>query len=154
MSISIEAGHYVINLSFKVKDNIMPNNRQQAQQRLALLARRFERDKNFHEEYVTFMSKIIQDGYSSLVSQDDLMKNDGRIWYLPHHSVYQPRKNTLRVVFDCVARFKGTSLNERLLQSPNLTNTLVDVLIRFRQEEVVLMGDIVCFVFRVLIQFI
>lgn len=147
MSISIEAGHYVINLPFKVKDNIMPNNRQQAQQRLALLARRFEREKNFHEEYVTFMSKIIQDGYSSLVSQDDLMKNDGRIWYLPHHNVYQPRENKLGVVFDCAARFKGTSLNERLLQSPNLTNTLVDVLIRFRQEEVVLMGDIVCFVF-------
>jgi len=141
-SISIEAGHYVINLPFKVKDNIMPNNRQQAQQRLALLARRFERDKNFHEEYVTFMSKIIQDGYSSIVSQDDLMKNDGRIWYLPHHGVYHPRKNKLRVVFDCAARFKGTSLNERLLQGPNLTNTLVGVLIRFRQEEVALMGDI------------
>ena len=37
-------------------------------------------------------------------------------------------------MFDCAARFKGTSLNEQLLQGPNLT--------RFREEEIAFMGDI------------
>ena len=42
-------------------------------------------------------------------------KWDGKVWYLPHHSVYHPNKpNTIRVVFDCSAHFKGLSLNNLL----------------------------------------
>ena len=46
------------------------------------------------------------------------------------------------MVFDCSAKFGGTSLNEQLLQGPDLTNSLVGVLTRFRQEPVAFMGDI------------
>ena len=45
------------------------------------------------------------------------------------------------MVFDCSARFGGISLNDELLQGPELTNPLVGVLTRFRQEPVVFMGD-------------
>ena len=45
-------------------------------------------------------------------------------------------------VFDCSARFGGTSLNDKLLQGPDLTNQLVGVLTRFRKEPMVFMGDI------------
>ncbi|XDV39580.1 hypothetical protein PO909_008806 [Leuciscus waleckii] len=51
-------------------------------------------------------------------------------------------KRSLRVVFDCGATFKGTSLNQQLLQGPNLTSTLLGVLLRFRLEPVAVMGDI------------
>ena len=34
------------------------------------------------------------------------------------------------------------SLNDQLLQGPNLTNTLIGTLLRFRQEGIVIMGDI------------
>lgn len=43
---------------------------------------------------------------------------------------------------DCAATYQGVSLNDRLLQGPDLTNTLVGVLLRFRQEPVALMADI------------
>jgi hypothetical protein len=56
--------------------------------------------------------------------------------------VYHPKKNKLRVVFDCAAKFGGTSLNDQLLQGPNLTNTLLGTLLRFRQDNVAVMGDI------------
>lgn len=46
------------------------------------------------------------------------------------------------MVFDCAAVFKGTSLNCQLLHSPDLTNSLIGVLIKFRQEPVALMADI------------
>ena len=38
--------------------------------------------------------------------------------------------------------YKGTSLNQQLLQGPDLTNPLIGVLIRFRKESVAVMEDI------------
>ena len=48
----------------------------------------------------------------------------------------------IRVVFDCSARYNGTSLNDQLMQGPDLTNSLVGVLQRFRREPVAIMADI------------
>ena len=59
------------------------------------------------------------------------------VWYLPHHPVLHPQKaDKTRVVFDCAARFQNTSLNDQLLQGPDLTNSLVGVLLRFCQEQI------------------
>ena len=40
------------------------------------------------------------------------------------------------------AKYRGSSLNDKLLQGPDLTNSLVGVLMRFRQESVALMADV------------
>ena len=67
----------------------------------------------------------------------------GHIWYLPHHGVFHPKKpNKLRVVFDCSATFDGESLNHMLMQGPDLTNSLVGILCRFRKHEVAVTCDI------------
>ena len=46
------------------------------------------------------------------------------------------------MVFDCTARYKGTSLNDQPLSGPDLINSLLGVLLRFRQEPVSLSSDI------------
>ena len=48
----------------------------------------------------------------------------------------------MRVVFDCAVRFRETSLNDQLLQGPDLTNNLTGVFLQFRQEPVALMADV------------
>ena len=48
----------------------------------------------------------------------------------------------IRVVFDCSAKFQGVSLNDCLMQGPDLTNSLVGVLTRFREDPVAFMGDV------------
>ena len=88
------------------------------------------------------MCKIIEKGYAKRVSPDCLEQDDGKVWFLPHHGVYHPQKEKLRVVFDCAARYQGTSLNDKLLQGPCLTNTLIGTLPRFREETIAFMGDI------------
>lgn len=45
-------------------------------------------------------------------------------------------------MFDCSAEFEGHSLNRELLQGPDLTNSLLGVLCRFRQETVAFACDI------------
>ena len=64
-------------------------------------------------------------------------------WCIPHHGVYHHKKpEKLRVVFDCSGNFQGHSLNRHLLQGPYLTNSLVGVLRRFKQEPVAFACDI------------
>ena len=141
-SVCFENGHYTVGLPFKSENVTMPNNRKQAEQRLTSLSRKLENDSEFHDSYKDFMDKIIAEGYAQKVPTEKLLQDDGRVWYLPHHGVFHPKKRKLRVVFDCAAKFKGTSLNEQLLQGPNLTNTLIGTLTRFREEETAIMGDI------------
>lgn len=85
---------------------------------------------------------MIDKGYAEVVPQEEVDQVEGRTWYIPHHAVYHPKKNTLRVVFDCGATYQGVSLNTELLQGPDLTNSMVGVLLRFCQEPIAMMADI------------
>jgi len=120
----------------------LPNNFAVAKQRMLGLRRKFVNDPTLHKEYSSYLNKVIVKGYAEQVLPDQLQCGGGKVWYIPHHSVYHPRKGSLRVVFDCGATYKGTSLNSQLLQGPNLTSSLFGVLTRFRQEPVAVMGDI------------
>lgn len=92
--------------------------------------------------YTEFLNEVINKGYAEVVPQQELKRKDGKLWYIPHHGVYHPQKQTIRVVFDCGVTFQGKSLNSELFQGPDLTSTLFDVLTRFRQEPVAVMTDI------------
>ena len=63
--------------------------------------------------------------------------------------MYHPQKSTVRVVFDCSATLEGHSLNDKLLQRPDLTSNLLGILTRFRQEKYAFMGDIERMLFQV-----
>ena len=68
---------------------------------------------------------------------------DGDTWHIPHHGVNHPHKpGKIRVVFECSAKFVGLSLNSMFYKGPDLTNSLVGVLTRFREDRVAVMADI------------
>lgn len=134
-------GHYSISLPLRNKDMKMPNNRKLAERTLNLRWK-FVKNPTFHAEYSAFLGGIIEKGYAIKVFSKDLGHDDGKVWYLPHHRVYHPKKQKIRVVFDCSASYQGTTLNEQLLQGPNLTSTLLGVITRFRKEEVAVMADV------------
>ena len=82
-------------------------------------------------------------GYARKLTKEEAATVSQTTWFLPHHPVSNPNKpGKVRVVFDAAARFSGTSLNEQLMQGPNLTNDLSGVLIRFREEEIAFSADI------------
>ena len=71
------------------------------------------------------------------------LRDDEEFWFLPIFAVYHPRKpGQARVVFDSSAQFRGSSLNEVLLTRPDLTDSLLGVLLRFRQGPVEVVADV------------
>ena len=134
--------HYEFCLPFKNSIQRLPDNQFVAKQRLTSLKRRLQSDSHLHKDYNDFMQMIIDRNFAEEVPTSEIQRSDGKVWYLPHHGVYHAKKKKLRVVFDCSSRFKGISLNDSLLQGPNLTASLIGVMIRFRQEPTAVMGDI------------
>ncbi|MEL7338835.1 MAG: DUF1759 domain-containing protein [Bacteroidota bacterium] len=133
-------GHYMLPLPLKNPAVKLPNNRKQAEQRLKKLRKRFQNDQNFFKDYKAFMEEVIDKGYAQRSTSD---VSDGKLWYIPHFGVYDPNKpGKIRIVFDCSAEYGGTSLNQNLMSGPDLTNQLIGVLMRFRQEKVAFMADI------------
>ena len=144
-----EAGHHVLPLPFRDDEISLPDNQKQACSRLNSLRRRLASDETKMTEYKEFMNKMFEKGYAEEVPVKDLERNDGRVWYIPHHGVNHPKTGKFRVVFDCSAKFAGVSLNDSLLQGPNLTNSLLAVLLCFRQESVALSADIEAMFYQV-----
>ena len=63
--------------------------------------------------------------------------------YLPIGEVESPDKTTkCRLVFNAAAKMDGLSLNDALEKGPCLMNSLFDVLIGWRQNEVTFAGDV------------
>ena len=96
------------------------------------------------------MGKVFEDDHAE--PAPPLMENE-ECWYLPTFGDYHPQKpNQIRVVFDSSAQEDGVSINNVLLTGPDLNNSLLGVLIRFRKDPVAIMADIqkmfYCFLVR------
>ena len=134
------SGHYELPLPFKNDDTILPNNRYQALQRLTHLKNKFQRNLTFCSHYKEFMNTLMRNGYAKKSTDS---ATEGKCWYIPQHGVYNENKpNKIRVVFDCSTEYQGRSLNNELMSGPDLTNQIIGVLIRFRQEPIAIMADI------------
>lgn len=56
-------------------------------------------------------------------------------------TLYHPRKGKIRVMFDCSAKYCGTSLNDHVLKGPDLNISLVGVLCHFQKHPVTFSCD-------------
>ncbi|XP_068726591.1 uncharacterized protein [Montipora capricornis] len=140
-SARIVDGHYQFALPWRFQTPCLPRNRSVAARRLKALKRRFLADPVLFEKYKDTINQYIANGHArKVLNPDD--PSPGKLWYLPHHPVFHPGKpNKMRVVFDCAARFRETSLNDQSLQGPDLTSNLTGVLLGFQQGPVALVAD-------------
>ena len=117
----------------------MPNNKHQAVKRLMGLKKRFIKESKFFLDYKQYMNDLLEKAYARRCNETPT----GKTWYIPHHAVYHPSKpGKIRVVYDCNAKFEGKSIKKELLPDLDLTNQIVSVLIRFREEKAVVMADV------------
>ena len=142
-SVEVQNGHYQLPLLWKPSDVELLNNLVVAKQRLSSLKRRFTKDDDFQGKHTKVISSYLQQGFAQQVPHEHLNNHTGPTWYMPHHAVTNLRKpDKVRVVFDCATKYKGTSLNDNLIRGPDLVNSLIRVLMRFRKERVALVADV------------
>ena len=142
-SLKLKDGHYQIALPWKQYPPFLPYNRFMAERRLQTLKKRFLLDSELLGNYKATIEQYLSKGHARRVPLNEINVEDKLLWYLPHHPVLKKTGKT-RVVFDCAAKHMGTSLNDQLLTGPDLTNSIVGVLMRFREEQVALSADIEC----------
>ena len=146
-------GHYEMPLPLKNAEVVLPNNRELALRHLIPLKKRFSSCRSYQDQYTAFLDSMFKNGHAEKVSTPDPTdgsKINSRVWYIPRHGVFHPKKpSMIRVVFDCSAIFKKESLNKHLLQGPDLTNNLCGVLCRFRLESVAFMCHIEAMFYQV-----
>ncbi|XP_064647084.1 uncharacterized protein LOC135499944 [Lineus longissimus] len=138
-------GHYEMPLPFKGNRPELPESRGKALRRLNQLKLKLNREPAYRDKYVAFMQRMIDKGDAELVPLDaqSSKEHSSQHWYVPHFGVVNAKKpDKVRVVFDCQAECAGHSINKHLLQGPDLTNSLLGVLCRFRQETVAITCDV------------
>ena len=140
--ITQEDGHYKMPLPFKKNHPPLRSNKELTLKRLEHLKRKLRNNETFKKHYYTFMNELFEKGYAE--DAPPVTDDDKQVFYIPHHGVYNINKpGKIRVVFDCSAKTPDfVSLNDCLLQGPDLTNSLLGVLCRFRIGPVAFLCDI------------
>ena len=135
-------GKYEVPMLWKKIDSRLPNNHETALRRLRSLHKWFLGNPDLFEKYKKIINTFLKEGYARKMTKETINTSD-KTCYLPHHPVFHPQKpGKVRVVFDAAAKYKGKSLNKELFTGPDLLNILVDVLRRFQNHKIALVGDV------------
>ena len=135
-----EANCWVAPLPFRPNRPRLPNNMQHAINRLTSLRRMLEKKQGMKEHFFKFMQAMFD---ADQAEPAPALTPQQERWYLPIFGVYHPQKrDQIRVVFDSSAKHEGISLNDVLLRGPDMNNTLLGVLMRFRREPIAVTADI------------
>ena len=135
--------HYITSLLWKESNSILPNNKSLALSHLYNLERKLAKHLQGRQMYTETMKEYIKKGCARKLSDKEANTISPRTNYIPHHSVTNINKlNKLRIVFDPAAKFSNTSLNQHLLKGPDLLSSLVGILLRFREGQYAVIGDI------------
>ena len=115
------------------------DNRTIVEAKLKHLKKRFSRNKQYHEDYARFMEDVIQKEYAEKSFQQVQQR---KTWFIPHHGVYHLSKpHKIRFIFDCSAEYNGGSINKKIMSGPDLTNQIISILLKFRENVVPIMDD-------------
>ncbi|KAK3105444.1 hypothetical protein FSP39_025380 [Pinctada imbricata] len=133
-------GKWTAPLPFRPNRPRLPNNHGQALRRAMILDASLKKDPTKRDHAVEFMRNIIEKGHAEPAPP---LRPEEECWYLPIFGIYHPMKpGKIRMVFDSSAKFQDISLNSVLLTGPDLTNSLIGVLMRFRMDKIAVTADI------------
>ncbi|XP_055605866.1 uncharacterized protein LOC129754035 [Uranotaenia lowii] len=137
-------GRFETGLLFKHPEQRFPNSFSMAERRLQSLEKRLAKDPFLENKIREQIQQYLEKGYAHLATTQELQNTDPeKTWYLPLGVVQNPKKpEKIRLIWDAAARVQGISFNDALLTGPDLLTSLPDILVRFRQRDIAITGDI------------
>ena len=100
------------------------------------------------------MKEMIEMKFCRKLTKEEVESYQGPVYYIPHHAVIRPEKKNstpASIVFNSSSMFQGHQLNDYWMKGPDMLNNPIGVVVRFREKEVALVGDISKMYHRVLI---
>lgn len=144
---------WMIPYPWKRDPNLLPDNRSLALKRLEATERRLKSNPDQAKAYDEQMTEMVNMNFCRKLSEAEVKNYKGPVHYIPHHAVVRPEKKStpVRIVFNSSSVFQGHKLNDYWMKGPDLLNNLFGVVLRFREREVALVGDISKMYHRILI---
>lgn len=138
-----KTGRFSVSLPLRSNFKDLGESQEMALKQFYNLEHRLQRNPILRSQYVSFMQEYRDLGHMTEI--DPSCPSTVPIYYLPHHGVQKQDSATtkLRVVFNASAKTNtALSLNDVLKVGPTIQNDLFTILLRFRQHNVVMIGDI------------
>ena len=87
---------------------------------------------------------MIERNVARKLSKEEIDKYDGPVQYISHHEVLKKDSvsTPCRIVFNSSAKHNGYSLNDYWAKGPDVINNMLGILLRFREGQFALAGDI------------
>ena len=128
-----------------VDPSTLPNNYHAALATLRKTEQTLIKDKQWAETYKRQMEDMLDRGVAKKLSEEEIQQWSDPFLYISHLAVVNPKLNSTPVciVFNSSQVYKGTSLNSCLAKGPDsYMNNLLGILLRWKEEQVALVGDI------------
>ena len=131
----------------------LPNNKVQAVKRLQATEWRLVKSPEIAKAYQQQFEEMNALKFAPKLSDVEIKDYKGPVHYVSHHEVLRPEKKItpIRIVFNSSANFQGHCLNDYWMKGPDLLNSLLGVILRFRENAVAISGDISKMYHRILI---
>ena len=135
---------YEVELLWREDEVKLPNNFYSAMGQLKSLERRLQKDETLKKRYHETIDTDVNAGYVGKVDQAELNETEDKLqWYLPHHPVINPHKpEKVRRVCNAAAMYQGIALKDKFLSGPDLLQSLIGIIFRFREQQIALSADI------------
>ena len=142
--VSFNNNIYSVKLPWRQGHDPLPTNYVNSLARMQNQMRKLRKEPEVFAGYDAIIQDQLKSGVIKSVAA--LEKQSERLHYLPHQAVIRKDAETtkLRIVYDASAkeRKNGPSLNDCLHTGPSLNPLLFDILVRFRENKIALVGDI------------
>ena len=142
-NISFTGERYQVGLPWKVGHGDLPSNYDISLHRLGNQLKKLKKDPQTFEKYNEI---ILDQEKAGIVEKVSELESSDKVHYLAHQAVIREEAETtkVRIVFDasCKVRKSEVSLNDCLHVGPPMTPLIFNILLRFRENKIALVGDI------------
>ena len=137
--------HWVTKYPWIKDPNLLPNNYCSAVATLRRTEKTLLKDESWARVYHEQVCDMVERKVARLLTLKEIQHWNGPMFYLSHLAVVNPKSKTtpVRIVFNSSQMYHGVSLNSMLAKGPDAyLNSLLGILLRWRERRVSLIGDI------------